>query len=88
MSNDIDFSQYTIEELLDAKSNIDAVSYPDNYKKLIAELEFRKEQVKEYCDTQKALQFSIAEKRVKNYWLSTNYCCYCDNRSFDIQTPV
>lgn len=39
--NDIDYRRFTRADLMDAKANIDADRYPQNYQRLIAELAFR-----------------------------------------------
>jgi hypothetical protein len=39
--NDIDYRQFTRADLLDAKANIDAQQYPQNYQRLITEIAFR-----------------------------------------------
>jgi hypothetical protein len=39
--NEIDYRRFTRAELLDAKVNIDARQYPQNYQRLIAEIAFR-----------------------------------------------
>jgi len=39
--NDIDYRRFTRADLLDAKANIDAQQYPQNYQRLIAEIAFR-----------------------------------------------
>jgi hypothetical protein len=39
--NEIDYRRFTRAELLDAKANIDAERYPQNYQSLIAEIAFR-----------------------------------------------
>ena len=59
MSDKIDYSKYTIEELLDAKTNIDRNANPENYQALVKELERRKIWVEEY-------QKGVEEKNIAN----------------------
>ena len=42
MPTDNDYRQFTRADLLNAKANIDAQQYPQNYQRLIAEIAFRK----------------------------------------------
>ncbi len=47
MSDKIDYSKYTREELWDAKTNIDRNANPENYQALVKELKRRKIWVEE-----------------------------------------
>lgn len=61
----IDYTTYTIEQLLDAKSCIDKEAYPDNYKALINELEARNFNINDYHQQQIEQKINSAIKRVK-----------------------
>ncbi|MBM7073438.1 hypothetical protein JQC92_15600 [Shewanella sp. 202IG2-18] len=52
MGNEIDYSQYSLEELFDVKRQIDRESYPERYQALVDEIEkreLRPEYIKEKC---------------------------------------
>ncbi|MDP5144231.1 hypothetical protein ORJ00_15900 [Rheinheimera baltica] len=59
----VDYSKYSIEELLDVRSRI-APDSP-NFQALVAELDARKEKIDELAQQQEQDSFSIAENRVK-----------------------
>ena len=59
----IDYSKYTMDELLDVKNNIDPES--PNYPALITELDSRKEELFEHQEMIRQESFDLAEKRVK-----------------------
>jgi cation transport ATPase len=61
----IDYTHYTIDELLDAKANIDSKAFSENYAALLKELEAREFNIEEYQKQKKELKFKSAEKRVK-----------------------
>lgn len=61
--NTIDYSAYSVDELLDVRSHISSDS--PNYQALIAELDIRKDKIDEYSQQQEQQAFSIAENRVK-----------------------
>ncbi|WP_196140772.1 hypothetical protein [Aliikangiella sp. G2MR2-5] len=64
----IDYTNYSFQELLEAKAGIDAEAYPDNYNALVKELESRgagDEERKKRQKQSEEKEFSIAEKRVK-----------------------
>ncbi|MCE9687962.1 hypothetical protein LZP73_17440 [Shewanella sp. AS16] len=59
----VDYSKYSVEELLDVQAHISSDS--PNYQALMAELDARKEKVDEFAQQQERQVFSIAENRVK-----------------------
>ena len=59
----VDYSQYSIDELLDVKDNIDPKS--DNYESLLNELSTRKEEIIAHQDNVEEKALSLAENRVK-----------------------
>ncbi|MRX28421.1 hypothetical protein [Kangiella sp. HZ709] len=61
----IDYSKYSVYELLDAKNNIDPEAYPENYNVLLKELDSRKGEIQQLQAETQATEFKIAEKRVK-----------------------
>jgi hypothetical protein len=61
--NTVDYSTYSVEELLDVRSHISSDS--PNYQALITELDIRKDKIDEYSQQQEQQAFSIAENRVK-----------------------
>lgn len=61
--NLIDYSQYSIDELLDVKSNIDPKS--DNYESLLNELSSRKEAIAVHQHKAEEKELNLAENRVK-----------------------
>lgn len=63
--NTIDYSQYTIDDLMSAKAGIDADANPENYQALIAEIESRSDEIEQRQVEAEAASFALAEKRVK-----------------------
>ncbi|OBT09572.1 hypothetical protein A9267_20710 [Shewanella sp. UCD-FRSSP16_17] len=59
----IDYSQYSIDELIEVKGNIDPKS--ENYESLLKELANRKEEVTTHQVKEKEKELNIAEKRVQ-----------------------
>jgi len=62
---DVNYSKYTVEQLLDAKRSIDPKVAPENYEKLCAELELRKDEIKEHSEKKKEAFVCKIKKRVK-----------------------
>ena len=62
---DVDYSKYTVEQLLDAKRSIDPKVAPENYEKLCVELELRKDEIKEHVEKKKETLVCKTNKRVK-----------------------
>ena len=73
----VDYSHYTLEELLDVKANIDIDKYPENFKALMAEFLKRENEFKHYNDAiekeaeaDKILQqISSSNKRIAGVFL-------------------
>ena len=63
--NTVDYSQYTIDDLMSAKAGIDADANPENYQALIAEIESRSDEIVQRQEEAEAASFALAEKRVK-----------------------
>ena len=59
----VDYSKYSVEELLDVQSRISSDS--PNYPALIAELDARKKEIDEFAVKKEQHEFSIMENRVK-----------------------
>ena len=63
MANGLDYSKYTIEQLLEVKSHIKPDASPENYKNLLSELEKRKSQIEEYSKSEDR-EFTSANKKI------------------------
>ena len=61
----IDYSKYSIDDLLDAKATIDKNSYPENYEALMNEFSIRNFSAEEYNKEQESNKIEFAAKRVK-----------------------
>ena len=60
----MDYSNYTIQELQDSLASIDRRAYPDNYQKLLNELESRREEVTHYELTEQKKRLASIEHRL------------------------
>ncbi|CAM4188766.1 hypothetical protein [Pseudoalteromonas byunsanensis] len=71
----MDYSKYSINELLDCLNNIDKDAHPENYEKLILELEKRKPELEAF-QKQEQEEFTFStENRVKLLsWLQIATC--------------
>lgn len=58
----VDYSKYTLDELLDVQNNINPNS--PNYSDLLKELDNRKEEISRYHETKKQESFNFADKRI------------------------
>ncbi|MDO6774320.1 hypothetical protein Q4591_03055 [Shewanella sp. 3_MG-2023] len=65
----IDYSTYTLEELLDVKENIDSMTYPERYQRLLAEIKIKQK---------------IKVKTVKDEPEVDDWSFYWRNRQFSI----
>ena len=63
--NKIDYSKYSISELLQAKSSIDPVVAGENYNNLLFELENRKDEIEQYFRVKESSSILSTEKRIK-----------------------
>jgi hypothetical protein len=71
----MDYSKYSVNELLDCLNNIDKDAHPENYKKLVLEVENRKPEI-EAAQKQDQEEFTFStENRVKLLsWLQIATC--------------
>ena len=71
----MDYSKYSVNELMDCLNNIDKDAHPENYKKLVLEVENRKPEI-EVAQKQDQEEFTFStENRVKLLsWLQIATC--------------
>ena len=62
---EVDYSKFTVEQLLDVKRSINPNVAPENYEKLCTQLELRKEEIEEHVDKKKEAFVCKTKKRVK-----------------------
>lgn len=60
----MDYSRYTLAELNESLASIDKEAFPENYQKLLAELENRKDEVEHYTAEQEQKQLFRVETRL------------------------
>ena len=61
----MDYSNYSISELKDSLNNIDKVAYPDNYQRLIEEMQSRKGEIEQFEQERSAEYIAKTENRLK-----------------------